>query len=235
MKNKIKQIAFTFLSIFLLYAFFAIRVSKSLNKDDNEIINLLKVDTDCSNLISYDDEINCITSIQESQLSLIKGVKCRGKYINLGSKKVIQENTACCFDRSRITEQALQYYGFKVRHVFLNQTSSLTNYMSLLIPGSPSHAVTEVFTSKGWMGVDSNEPFILIDNTNQPYTYSEAISNGLIKELTNNEFYQRPIINIIGMYSRNGTFFKPYLPNIPEVNIFDFLSNINKLVISFPK
>ena len=64
----------------------------------------------------------------------------------------------------------MQIYGFKVRHVHLNQTEN-RGYFNLFIPGSNSHAVTEVLTSRGWLGVDSNEPFVLLDKNNYPSVY----------------------------------------------------------------
>ena len=214
----------------LYYLLISMGVSKSINEDDKYITKLLKVDKECLNINSYEQEIECIKSIQQSQLNLITGKSCRGKYINLGSKEVINLNTACCFDRARITEQALQIYGFKVRHVHLNETSK-RGYFNLLIPNTSSHAVSEVLTSKGWLGVDSNEPFLLLDKSNLPNTYKRAISNRLIDNYSNNPFYQKPLIYIIGFYSRNGTFFEPYLPYIPEVNFNDFFGNFFNIEI----
>ncbi len=234
--NKMKrQLKFLKLILFLIsssYFILSIRVSKNITNNDFEILKLLNLDKECINLDSYKKEINCINTIQKSQLKLIEGKKCRGKFINLGSKEVIYKNTGCCNDRSRITEQLLQIYGFKVRHIHLNHTSNL-GYFNLLIPGTPSHASTEVLTSKGWIGVDSNEPFLL-NNNNQPNTYKEAISNGLIHNLTDNDFYKKSVTYIIGLYSRNGTFFEPYLPFIPEINIVDFFSNLKDIKIINP-
>ena len=79
--------------LFFSYAFASIRVSKSLNKDDLEIKKLLNLDKKCLNLSSYENEIHCIKSIQQSQLKLIEGTTCRKGYINLGSKEVINSNT----------------------------------------------------------------------------------------------------------------------------------------------
>lgn len=214
----------------LYYTFTSIRVSKSISKEDKEITKLLKVDKYCSKINSYEEEIKCIKSVQESQLNLIKGKDCRGKYINLGSKEVINSNTACCYDRSRITEQTLQIYGFKVRHVHLNETSK-RGYLNLLIPKTSSHAVSEVLTSKGWLGVDSNEPFLLLDKKNNPNNYAKAISNGLINYYSELSFYKKPMTYTIGLYSRNGTFFEPYLPYIPELNFTDFIGNLFNLKI----
>ncbi len=215
------------------YIYSSIEVTKTISAEDKEITKLLKVDHECSMINSFQQEINCIKSIQESQLSLIEGTSCRGKFINLGSKEVINQNTACCLDRSRIIEQALQIYGFKVRHVHLNDASK--GFSNIAVPGSLSHAASEVLTSKGWLGVDSNEPFILLNENNYPNTYAEAISNGLIDFYSEWFLYKKPLTYIIGLYSRNGTFLKPYLPFIPELNFSDFLGNLFNLKIINPR
>ena len=218
----------------IYYFLISIGVSKSISEDDKYITKLLDVDKECLNINSYDQEIKCIKTIQESQLNIITGKDCRGKYINLGSKEVIKLNTACCFDRSRITEQALQIYGFKVRHVHLNEISKW-GYFNLLIPNTSSHAVSEVLTSKGWLGVDSNEPFVLLDENNYPNTYAKGIANGLINSYSKFPLYKKPITYVIGLYSRNGTFFEPYLPLIPELNYNDFLRNLFNIKIIKPR
>ena len=192
---------------------------------------MLNVDKECSNLSSYENEIECIKSVQKSQLKLIKGTACRKGYINLGDKGVIYSDTACCFDRSRIIEQTLNSYGFKTRHIFLI-SSDKYGLFSLLTPGNSnsSHAVSEVLTSKGWLGIDSNEPFLLLNNDNLPMTYRESIKNGYIKYLsTIPDYYNQSFIQITGLYSRNGKFFKPYLPYIPELNIKDFFRYIRNI------
>jgi len=232
--KKLPKIFFTLLAITIpFYCYASIRVTKATTNDDHEITKLLNIDKECSNPNTYQKEIICIKSIQQSQLNLIEDTNCRGKFINLGSLEVINKNSACCFDRSRITEQALQIYGFKVRHVHLNLTDK-RGFFNLLVSGSDSHAVTEVLTSKGWLGVDSNEPFILQDKDNFPNTYKQAIHNGVINMHTDNHFYKKPLTYVIGLYSRNGTFFQPYLPFVPEINIKDFFGNFFNITIINP-
>ncbi len=217
----------------LSYIFTSIRVSKSISQEDYEVTNLLNIDKECSNISSYDNEITCIKAVQEAQLDLIEGTTCRGKFTNLGSKKVITANTACCTDRARITEQALQIYGFQIRHIHLNRTSK-RGYLNLLVQSSGSHATTEVLTSRGWLGIDSTERFVLLDKNNEPNSYPIAIQNGLIKDYSNLPIYKEPITYIIGLYSRNGTYFQPYLPFVPEINFTDFLGNLNNIKIVNP-
>ena len=218
----------------LSYILISMEVSKSISEDDKYITKLLNVDEECLKINSYEKEIKCIKTIQESQFNLITGTACRGKYINLGSKEVIEVNTACCFDRSRIIEQALQIYGFKVRHVHLNETSK-RGYFNLLIPNTSSHAVSEVLTSKGWLGVDSNEPFLLLNENNYPNTYEKAIANGVINSYSKFPLYKKPMTYVIGLYSRNGTFFEPYFPYLPEINSNDFFRNLFNMKIINPK
>lgn len=156
--NKIK-IFLSLITLFLItYVFAVVRVSKSLNNDDIKISKLLDVSKECSNLNSYKKELLCIKNIQKAQLNLIKGKKCRSKYFNIGSINVLTENTACCWDRSRITEQTLIDYVLKVRHIHLLHTENL-GYFSHFFRGKDSHAATEVLTVRGWLGVDSNESF----------------------------------------------------------------------------
>ncbi len=215
------------------YTYFSIKVPKAIASDDYKIKKLLNVDKECSNLNTYKKEIICIENLQKAQLNLIKGTECRGKYINLGSIEVINENSACCYDRSRITEQTLQIYGFKVRHIHLSETKK-KGYFNLLVPRSKSHAATEVLTSKGWLGVDSNEQFLLLDKDNFPITYEKAIASGEIKFYSEFELYKKPLTYVIGLYSRNGTFFEPYLPYLPEINFKDFFSNLLNIKIVNP-
>ena len=140
--KKIPKVFFLLFGIsFSFYSIFSIKVTKSITHDDYKISKLLNIKKECTNLNKYEKEITCIKNIQKAQLNLIEETKCREKYINLGSIEVLNENTACCFDRARITEQALQIYGFKVRHVHLNETAK-RGYLNLLIPRSKSHAVT---------------------------------------------------------------------------------------------
>ena len=89
-------------------------------------------------------------------------------------------------------------------------------------------------TSRGWLGVDSNEVFVLLDKDNSPNTYEQAINNGVIDIYSEEPFYKKPFIYIIGLYSRNGTFFEPYLPYIPEINFNDFFGNIFNIKIINP-
>ena len=67
-------------------------------------------------------------------------------------------------------------------------------------------------------------------------TKSEWVKNGLVNNLTSTTgVYDTPLIYIIGLYSRNGTFFEPYIPYVPEINFYDFIRNIHKIGIASEK
>lgn len=212
------------------YAFFSIRVSKSISKNDEKLITLLDVKNECDSKENFSQEILCIKKIQNAQFSLVKGTDCRGKFVEAGSIGFLKAGTGCCWDRSRLIEKTLDYYGYQVRHIHLNHTEK-KGFFNIFFPNTPSHAVSEVLTSKGWLGVDSNEKFVLIKN-NIPYTYAEGIKIGLADQLSEVDFYKKPMTYIIGLYTRNGTYYKPYLPFFPEVNYIDLILNLNKVQIS---
>lgn len=235
-KRRSKVFSLIFFSSIISYLYFAIGVSKNISSEDIKITELLSVGNECSNIDSFNMEVKCIRNIQRAQLDLIKGKECRDEFnffLNLGSIKILKENTACCFDRARITQQSLQYYGFKVRNIFLLNRKS--NVFDILRAGIDSHATTEVLTSKGWLGVDSNEPFMLISKKGIPYTYEKAITSGLIKQHSDINFYKYPNYQFIGLYSRKGNFFAPYFLFLPELNYSDFFSNIQNIKLINPK
>ena len=90
----------------------------------------------------------------------------------------------------------------------------------------PSHAVTEVKTSRGWMLVDSNVEWIALTRMNEPVNADDVGKHAI-------EFndlpiaYKQPYWAIRGLYSRRGQLYPPY-NYIPDVNWPDFLSWIVK-------
>jgi len=58
--------------------------------------------------------------------------------------------------------------GFTPRHDFLLYREDLPLLEALIRRGHPSHAVTEVKTSRGWLYVDSNQPWVAVNRDGQP-------------------------------------------------------------------
>lgn len=137
----------------------------------------------------------------------------------------LQRNFGCCFDRARFIEKASRHYGFETRHVFLIQPYeglSITNFLPL---GQSSHATSEVYTSRGWLGVDSNEPFILLSKGGSPTTYGNAINNlDSFPLMSPRNFFVSELDVIYGLYSRHGNFHGKNFPG-PEYVFSEILLN----------
>ena len=127
-----------------------------------------------------------------------------------------------CFDRSRTFDKAFGYLGFESRHVYLLYREDKSFIKALLHYGQSSHAVTEVKTSKGWMFVDSNTPWIALNRSNEPVNADDVWRR--YAEFDRAPSYLKPAWWAIrGMYSRKGQFYEPFLPfPFPELNWRDF-------------
>ena len=195
----------------LVYGAVASRVTRSLSIEDRKAVRMLGADDQCGSIKSFQHELNCIKAVQAGLHELVPTMRCRGRFISAEPIEFIDAGYGCCYDRSRFIEKALQYYGFKVRHVHLNSASQY-GFLSFLIPGTPSHSTLEAKTMRGWLGVDSNERFLLVDWRGRPFTYSQAIKSGLVHRISGNSFYDQPLQVVYGLYSRHGTFYPPYFP-----------------------
>ena len=127
-----------------------------------------------------------------------------------------------CYDRSRTFDKAFTYLGFEARHVYLLYKEDKSFFNALFHYGQSSHAVTEVKTSKGWMFVDSNTPWVAVTRQGEPVNADEMWRR--FGEFENAPGYlNHPWWAVRGMYSRKGHFYPPYMP-FPEFNWPDFLS-----------
>ena len=139
----------------------------------------------------------------------------------------IKRNYGCCFDRARFIEKTARYYGYETRHLFLIQPKYNISVSNMLPLGQSSHATSEILTSQGWLGVDSNEPFILLDGQNNTSTYRNAIDNiTRFPSMQPKNFYSNNIDIIYGLYSRHGNFHGLNLPG-PEYVFSELLWNWN--------
>lgn len=131
-------------------------------------------------------------------------------------KDLFKYRHGLCFDRSRTLDKLINYYGFETRHVYILYKENRSFIGALLAYGHPSHAVTEVKTTKGWMLVDSNEPWVAVTNTNNPINTYQAQFH--IDELADiPDYFKKPYWVIVGLYSKRGQFYKPYIP-FPQMN-----------------
>ena len=223
-----KKLFFAGFALLTLYGAYASHVPRYLEQNDLKAINMLDVSDHCdgtSKTINVEVQANCARKIQERIHLLVANTKCRGRFIRTEPMDFINAGNGCCYDKSRFIEKAFQHYGYEIRHIHLNDTSKF-GIFSTLIPNTPSHSTSEVKTVKGWMGVDSNEEFILLDSDQEPKTYREALESGFISTVTTNKFYSLPLKVIYGLYSRHGTFFPPYFPFF-EFHTQDLVHNLS--------
>lgn len=84
-------------------------------------------------------------------------------------KELYLRRQGICYDRSRVLEKMFLYLGLETRHVSLFEREPETNaFTTLLFHHVHSHAVSEVLTSRGWMIVDSNIPWLGLDRQHRP-------------------------------------------------------------------
>jgi hypothetical protein len=207
------------------YVYFAGSVDKTLTRADIDAISKLSVNDVCANLSAFQQQIDCIRAIQTSIRTLVPNFKCAAKGTTIEPLQFIERGFGCCYDRARFTEKALSHFGFQTRHVAIYERDE-RGLLGLLIPQTGSHATTEVKTLKGWMGVDSNQPFILITTDDNVLTYRDfkKYLPKLKYAVAPAGFYKKNLIVIYGLFSRHGMFHGPNLPT-PEFNLRELLYN----------
>ncbi|MDR3159212.1 MAG: hypothetical protein LBU11_09450 [Zoogloeaceae bacterium] len=223
-----KKFLFCFFVSFLLYLFFAGYVDNEITEKDREAIGKLGVEKECVSARGFDAEISWIKSIQMAIRDLVTDFRCATPPVNVEPHDFMSRGFGCCYDRARFTEKALRHYGFSTRHVAIYDAGN-HGVFSIFIPGIPSHATTEVRTQKGWLGVDSNHPFLLLTRDGKPLTYRnfKAWENDIPDPVVPRSAYERELLIIYGLYSRHGKFHGPNLPG-PEFVLAELRYNFFK-------
>lgn len=207
------------------YIAFGLRISNGITIEDHIAIKALQIRQDCgSSFNDFDDELKCIQKIQ-FEVQNIGALKCAERSDTIEPIDYINRSYGCCSARARFIEKALRSVGFETRRVFLIKPHRGFSVSNLLPFGQSSHSTTEVLTRRGWMGVDANYPFVLVDADNVPYTYKEGFTNQFVKALmTPGDFFTGEIDVIYGLYSRHGLSFGAKLPG-PEYHFNEMLWN----------
>ena len=213
-------------------------VDNSITEEDSNYIKKFLKDGNVKPLsvnATYKDEIEFIAAVQASVLQIVEEGSPLPKGTTREPKDVYCAKRGACCDRSRVIEKMLRKHCFRTRHVFiLYPTDKLKSflYKDNLID---SHAATEVRTKKGWLFVDSNVPFRLLDGLKNPFSLQKPITlqkvhPQVLKETNEPEFRNRnslkkilteSYIFLYGLYSRNGQFYPPFAPSScprPEIN-----------------
>lgn len=216
-KLKIVMIIIITLIFFILYALLTLTIDNQITFDDEQAIISLGLNEQCVNSLgTYAKEIQCLKTIQVAVQNLDRKKKCPVASDTVEPIEFLNRNYGCCVDRARFIEKAARFYGYDTRHLFIihhKKFSFISNFLPL---GQGSHGASEILTTKGWLGVDSNEPFILIGPDNLPYKFQDAIN--IIEQFPNmipKDFYKKNLTVIYGLYSRHGNFHGKNFPG-PE-------------------
>jgi hypothetical protein len=182
---------------------------------------------------TYLDEVRFIRLVQRTALDIAPG----NTGIPFGQprepRNLYEAGSGMCYDRSRTVEKVLRHHGFRTRHLAIYstvQTGSAAR--SLLTPGTDSHAVTEVLTRRGWLVVDSNLPWVSVQEDGNPVSmariHAAALPGGAPiawQAAPPLAIYRDTFTFVYGLYSRHGQFYAPY-NFVPDVNYGELVQNL---------
>lgn len=180
----------------------------------------------------YDDQIKLIQLLQNEVMNKTPGSTPIPEYESREPEDLFLKKSGLCYDRSRTLDKLFAWYGFESRHIYIlyaqnPRTGEDVSFgRALFTRATDSHAVTEVKTNKGWIVVDSLQPWISLTADGTPVD-ADHIYEQASKFSTLPDAFNKPYWAIRGMYSRRGHFYRPYIP-YPELNLNDFISWLMK-------
>ena len=214
-------------------------VDKKLNEEDKRYIRLYLPGVAEGSAIhaSYAEQLRLIQLAKQavadrtrSWMGIPEGQPREPKQLYLGRSGV-------CYDRSRTLEKIFLYLGFENRHLSMfMREPDVHSYTTLLLHHVPSHAISEVLTSHGWLMVDSNDFWLSLDERGEPVSMNKLQLRYLAGKPVkwkmpvldiDNMFYNDRCIPIYGLYSRHGRFYPPYIHYIPDYRIRGLLYNFD--------
>ncbi len=210
-------------------------VSTQVSEEDRQVITELGVDDHCIGVHSYGDELECVEAVQSAIFERYPDVSDAFVRGVTGHRVTDYDERGygSCYDRAKLIEQTLRHYGFEVRRVALYEGQD--SPLGYVRPGIRSHALSEVRTSKGWLVVESIEPFMGVDEQGMPHSVAD-IRRGLRAGEVDDEtfaaaipedFFDGEFVYVYGVYSRHGYFFEPHIP-VPEVDWGRFWDNFGR-------
>ncbi len=221
------------LGIFIALAVIT-NVSTEITPDDKEAFEVIAIPAPVApptQSLTFDGQIKLIKALQAEvfdQAPLLPDDKGIPLYQDREPRDLFKYKHGLCFDRSRTLDKLLSYYGFETRHVYVLYKENRSFFGALFAYAHPSHAVTEVKTSKGWMLVDSNDPWIAVTVADQPIdTYQTQFHFDHIPETP--AYFKKPYWVIVGLYSKRGQFYKPFIP-FPQLNWPTFFRWVNNSI-----
>jgi hypothetical protein len=179
---------------------------------------------------SFEQEVALVLAVQDAALRIAPEDKPIAFDRAREPRDLYELRQGLCYDRSRFIEKALRFVGLRTRHASIYSTAGTgSSLRSLATPRVPSHALSEVLTTRGWMLVDSNSRWIGLTSDQKPLGLHHlhrdqklcgaAWHNGAhIPTILASDFTY-----VIGLYSRHGRFYAPFTPLIPDISWFEVL------------
>lgn len=172
--------------------------------------------------LGFEDQVSMIRKIQHDVFEKAPVGDGIPDYQSREPADLMKFGKGLCYDRSRTFDKAFQYVGFESRHVYILYKNNLPFWRAAFQYGQPSHAVTEVKTSKGWMFVDSNSEWVAITRQGEPVNADDVWRR--FAEFEDPPPYLKDSWWAIrGMYSRKGQLYGAGIA-FPEFNWPDFLA-----------
>lgn len=166
--------------------------------------------------LTFEQEISLIRQGQVVIFKLAPFGKAIPDYQPREITDLLEYGSGLCYDRSRSLEQLFSYLGFESRHVFLLFKEGRPFFSAIFRKQQGTHAVTEVKTSRGWMYVDSNTPWIAITRSGEVVNADDVWKR--FDEFDNPPpFLNQPWWAIRGLYTRGGRKYPPFIP-FPEMS-----------------
>lgn len=214
--RKIVLALIAFLVFLVLTLSYVKNVSTELTPSDINHFQLLGIQRPSLDL-SYKEEIDLIINAQRAvflRAPLGQGIP---NYEPREVENLFSYGKGLCFDRSRTFDKLYSYLGFESRHVFLLFKKNSSFLSAILSKHQPSHAVTEVKTSRGWLFIDSNETWIGVTRNGDPVD-ADDIWKRLDEFETIPYYLKDPSWAIRGLYSRSGGKYPPFFIRFPEIS-----------------
>ncbi|MEW5737175.1 MAG: transglutaminase domain-containing protein [Thermodesulfobacteriota bacterium] len=226
-KKKAIALALVLVALAALFAYvFHSRVKNGLTPADIAALRIAAANLHLAPIpadAGYASQIALIGEAQKAVLSLAP----KNDGIPEGSPRepadLFAQGSGLCYDRSRSLEKLLRYLGFSTRHVSVyTAPQNGWAYSGLFRGGTPSHAVSEVLTRKGWLLLDSNAPWMALTAAGDPMS-ARAMAQDAEKHSIAwqdpgiNPIFRKRFVYIYGLYSRHGRFYPPYNP-VPDIN-----------------
>lgn len=236
--EKIKSLKFTLLSFFcfsfLVLVFSFSNVNIYLTPEDKKYVEFIS-----SELMSPDDKKHSTESYSD-QITLISKityffnrntVETRLKAIPEGMEREpinwYFSRTGTCYDLTRVVEKFLQNYGFTVRHVSIYSTRNTGSALLAIIrKRTPSHAILEVFTKKGWVLVDPYAGMVAVEKNGEPISAKDFYlkRKNSTFPVASHPIFLEPHLLVYGLYSRHGMFYPPF-NSLPDINWLTFIKS----------